>query len=152
MSGAQGDLVNLFSQHGYLKLDNLQDHKDAITFLKNIPKYLDQIKTLLQEGVKSGLTYHEASMSRVRKQFERLEVKSIEADSGFYVPFKNLKGDSNAVVAIRQEALEVIRDHVLPAFTKLKGYVLNDYSKHLRSQPGLSSLPGKKFEFFEVGI
>ena len=71
MGGFQTDFANKFKPNsGYLKTDNLKDHKDIINLLKQVPRHIDQIKILLQKGIESGMTYHEASMSRVDKQFE----------------------------------------------------------------------------------
>ena len=40
----------------------------------------------MEEGIDSGMTYHEASMTRVSKQFDNLLNYSNVEDTGFYNP------------------------------------------------------------------
>ncbi len=132
-------LTQTFSTNGILKLANLQDHRVAIKTLRQIPRYIDQTIELARVAVRRGYTFPNESMSGIEKQYARLDTTPEATD--FYVPFKNLKGTSPSVVAIQKEALQVIRDEVLPAFKKLKNYVQNEYIRHLRPKIGLSSLP-----------
>ena len=77
----------------------------------------------MEEGIDSGMTYHEASMTRVSKQFDNLLNYSNVEDTGFYNPFKGLEGESEKVVEIQKEAKRVIENQVMPAFQKLRGIV-----------------------------
>ena len=122
MGGIQTDFANNFKpSSGFLKTDNLKDHKDIINLLKQVPRYIEQIKILLQKGIESGMTYHEASMSRVDKQFETLLDYGKVENSKFYQPFGVLLGDSDPVIEIQEEAKRVIHHEVKPAFEKLRG-------------------------------
>ena len=122
MGGFQTSFANKFKpSSGFLKTDNLKDHKDIINLLKQVPRYLDQIKILLQKGIETGMTYHEASMSRVDKQFETLLDYGKVENSKFYQPFGVLLGDSDPVIEIQEEAKRVIHHEVKPAFEKLRG-------------------------------
>ena len=82
---------------------------------------MQQIQVLLEKGIENGMTYHEASMSRVPKQFENLLNYGKVENSKFYEPFKALDGDSDEVIEIQEEAMRVIHHEVMPAFQKLKG-------------------------------
>ena len=42
---------------------------------------------------------------------------------------------------LQNEAKEVISNDVLPAFKNMEIYILDEYINHLRSSPGISSLP-----------
>ena len=80
---------------------------------------------LLKKGIENGITYHEASMSRVGKQFEILLNYSNVEDTDFYNPFKyQLLDDSKEAIEIRKEAKKVIANDVMPAFEKLRGKFL----------------------------
>jgi len=141
MNGVHTDLANNFKKDsGYLKTDTLKDHKDIIKLLQQVPRQLEQIQILLQKGIESGMTYHEASMSRVPKQFENLLNYGKVENSKFFEPFKALVGDSDEVVEIQEEAMRVIHHEVMPAFQKLKDFIVDEYSKHLRKYPGISSI------------
>lgn len=78
----------------------------------------------MEEGIDRGMTYHEASMTRVSKQFDNLLNYSNVEDTGFYNPFKGLQGESEKVVEIQKEAKRVIGTQVMPAFQKLRGIVI----------------------------
>jgi len=141
MGGIQTSFANNFKpSSGFLKTDNLKDHKDIINLLKQVPRYIEQIKILLQKGIETGMTYHEASMSRVDKQFETLLDYGKVENSKFYQPFGVLLGDSDPVIEIQEEAKRVIHHEVKPAFEKLRDFLNDEYSKHLRKFPGISSL------------
>ena len=50
MGGIQTNFANNFKPgSGFLKTDNLKDHKDIINLLKQVPRYIEQIKILLQK-------------------------------------------------------------------------------------------------------
>lgn len=82
-------------------------------------------KILLKKGIENGITHHEASMSRVGKQFEILLNYSNVEDTDFYNPFKyQLLDDSKEATEIQKEAKKVIANDVMPAFVKLRGTFL----------------------------
>ena len=63
----------------------------------------------LKKGIENGITHHEASMSRVGKQFEILLNYSNVEDTDFYNPFKyQLLDDSKEAIEIQKEAKKVI--------------------------------------------
>ena len=79
---------------------------------------------LLKKGIENGITYHEASMSRVGKQFEILLNYSNVEDTDFYNPFKyQLLDDSKEAIEVQEEAKKVIENDVMPAFVKLRGTI-----------------------------
>ena len=117
MAGIHSSLKSKFKLNsGYLKTDTLEDHRDIINLLKQVPRMLEQIKVLLQKGVENGMTYHNASMFRVPEQFETLLNFTSVEETTFYDPFKALIGDSDEFVEIREEAKEVIQNQLMPAF------------------------------------
>ena len=138
--GIQGSLPYTFKSKGGLKTDNLNDYKDIINLLENIPKQIDQIIDLLVKGISKGMTFHEASMSRTPKQFEiLLNYEKIE-NSDFYKPFADLVGNSSEIVELQEKAKKIIHHKIRPAYEKLKAFLNDEYSKHLRKFPGISSL------------
>ena len=122
MTGVQTSLASNFEPNSnYLKTDTMQDHQDILNLLRQMPKYLEEIQVLLEKGIESGLTHHEASMSRVPFQFETLLNYSKIEETSFYNPFKILQGDPEEVSVIQEEAKRVIKYQVMPAFEKLRG-------------------------------
>ena len=129
MGGVQSDFPNTFKLRGCLKTENLRDYKDIIKYLEEIPRYLHQIQILLQKGIDTGYTYHEASMSRVERQFENLLNYGKIENSTFYRPFSDLIGNSDEVIEIQEEAKKVIHHSVMPAFEKLRKFLRDEYSR-----------------------
>ena len=87
-SGLQTEWPNFFKNPTNLKLDTDNDYNDVLAMLKKIPKQVDQVQILCEKAISRKLTFHEASMSRVKKQFENLFTDFPE-DSNFFIPFKN---------------------------------------------------------------
>ena len=136
MGGIHSSWAEFFGTKGNLKLNSDQDLLNALNILQNIPQQLEQIQNLCEKGIARGLTFHEASMSRVLAQFEALNIENpATEDSNFYVPFKNAKVD------IQRKAKNVIEKELLPAFAKLKMFIENVYMKMTRKWPGLSYVP-----------
>lgn len=140
MDGVQTQLPNYFKGENVLKTDSLSDYKDILKLLEGIPKYLQQIQILLQKGIENKLTFHKASMSRIKAQFEKLMDFGKIEDCIFYTPFQKLMGNSEAVENIKEEAKRTIHHKVIPAFEKLQSYLFDEYFMHLREFPGISSL------------
>ena len=134
MNGVHSSWANFFATKGNFKLDSEQDFINALKVLQKIPKQLEQLQKLCRKGISRGLTFHEASMSRVLKQYESLNIDKVE-DSKFYIPFKQ------ASVDIQERAKSAIQNDVLPAFQQLKIFVENVYMKMTRKWPGLSYVP-----------
>ena len=134
MNGIQSLWSNYFEQPSNFKLENEQDYEDVLSMLKKIPKQVDQVQILCEKAIARKLTFHEASMSRVKKQFDNL-FTDLPEDSNFYNPFKTASKD------VQERAKETIQNEVFPAFRKLEKFVLNEYMMHTRKWPGLASLP-----------
>ena len=135
MSGVQTSWPNFFKEKSNFKLKSYQDYRDVLKLLQKIPKQLDQIQILCEKGIARKLTFHEASMSRVEKQFDNLLSVQNPEDTKFFVPFESAAQD------IQESAKSTIQNDVLPAFKKLRDFVLTDYKRHTRKWPGISSVP-----------
>ena len=71
-----------------MKLQSLQDYKNAVTRLRKIPQQVEEVLILLKLGTDAGKTYANESIFRTKEQFERLQVRP-EA-SEFYEIFKHI--------------------------------------------------------------
>ena len=141
MNGVHISLTKFFKGNN-MKLQSLQDYKNAVQRLRKIPKQVDEVLTLLKLGAESGKTYANESIFRTKEQFERLQVRP-EA-SEFYEIFKHMKLpniDKSYIESVQSDAKVVIRENVLPAFKKLQNFIHGTYAKSFRSKPGISSIP-----------
>ena len=133
MSGLQTFWPNFFKNPTNFKLDTNDDYNNVLAMLQKIPKQVDQVQILCEKAISRKLTFHEASMSRTKKQFENLFTDFPE-DSNFYIPFQNASKD------VQEKAKDTIQNEVFLAFRKLEKFVLNEYMMHTRKWPGLASL------------
>ena len=143
MNGVHISLTKFFKGNN-MKLQSLQDYKNAVQRLRKIPKQVDEVLTLLKLGAESGKTYANESIFRTKEQFERLQVRP-EA-SEFYEIFKHIRKnlpniDKSYIESVQSDAKVVIRENVLPAFKKLQNFIHGTYAKSFRSKPGISSIP-----------
>ena len=146
LGGIQNSLPSTFTSKGQLKTDNLNDYKDIIKLLENIPKQIDQIIELLVNGISKGMTFHKASVDRTSQQFENLLNYGKIENSKFYKPFADLIGNSSEIAEIQEKAKKIIHHKVRPAFEKLKAFLNDEYFKHLRKFPGISSIDNNIYQ------
>ncbi len=148
MGGVQKGLPRFFKTPGAFKLDKLEDFQTVLKALKGVPKMMGGIKESLEAGIKQKVTYSAGVLSRVDKQFDKLQVNKAE-ESAFFKPFEGINrfhGSDGEKKKITDEAKRVIMEVVLPAFQNLNDFVQGDYQKHLRSSHGVKSIPdGDKF-------
>ena len=143
MNGVHITLTKFFKGNN-MKLQSLQDYKNAVTRLRKIPQQVEEVLILLKLGTDAGKTYANESIFRTKEQFERLQVRP-EA-SEFYEIFKHIPKnfpniDKKYIESVQSDAKLVIRENVLPAFKKLQNYIHGTYAKSLRPKPGISSIP-----------
>ncbi len=146
MSGIQSSLPQIFKLDGYLKTETLEDYQDILNLLKSIPQRIQEVIKLLGIGIKNGITLHNASMSRVPAQFENLLNYGKVEDTAFYQPFEKLLGDSAQVQNIQEEAKRIIHHEIMPSYESLKVFLTDEYSRHLRDLPAISSIDSELYE------
>ena len=78
MYGIQNSVTDYFEKNDTLKYNTLQEYKDNLEVLKMLPKQIGEIKTLLVEGAKEGITYANESIYKAMDQFKGLQVSNAE--------------------------------------------------------------------------
>lgn len=145
-SGIQNDIPGYFGRNNFFKLENINDYENVLKRLSKIPDQLLTIKETLEIGIRENMTFALESMTRVKGQFDKLQVKNVEK-SLFYHPFRNLK-NTEPEREIREKAIKLITEDVLPAFQDLSDFVQNVYMNHLRPEAGVWSMANGK-EFYQ---
>ena len=143
LGGIQVSLDGMFDDTAFFKLDKLEDYGTALERLSKVPASFEGAIETLKEGIDMRVTYANESLSRVYDQFENV-LKKDPAESGFFGPFKNMdkeKYNELLTEAIQDKAKKIIRDKIMPAIAKLCVFMQTEYSKHLRSVPGVSNIP-----------
>ena len=130
------------------KLRTADDYRKYLDRLAQIPAYFDQQIANMQAGLARGfsvprevLTGRDASIAAVAELHDPTQ-------SSFYAPFKQLPAaiPVDQAQALRGQALQRIRDKVIPAYAKLLTFFRNDYVPHARTTLAAEALPdGKAF-------
>ena len=130
------------------KLRTAEDYQRYLDRLEQIPAYFDQQIANMRAGLARGfsvprevLTGRDASIAAVAELTDPTQ-------SSFYAPFKKLPTSisSEQAQALRGQALQRIRDKVIPAYARLLTFIRNDYVPHARTTLAAEALPdGKAF-------
>lgn len=137
MEGIQTDLERLVS---WMKLENLVDYEKLLNRYRAVPDQIAQIQTLMETGVKRGITNHAISMKGVGADLGRFVVSSFD-ESPLWQPFVNLTGVVTPEEAdvLRATAGDIILNNISPAFASLQSYVEETYVT--RADIAITSIP-----------
>ena len=137
--GGVQDLENLTNQ---LRFVTVQDFDDWLTRIGKVDEVVEQTIDLAEAGRKAGIVAPRILMQRVRAQLDRQLVEDA-ASSPFFGRFEDMPDSVSAddQDRLRNSALEIIDQTVLPAYRKLGRYLDDKYLPSCRDSVGLSALP-----------
>jgi uncharacterized protein (DUF885 family) len=143
--GMSGGVQTLDGLVESLAFTSEKDYQDWLARLAALPALIDQNIVLMQQGVKEGITPPAVLMQRVSKQIARQAVADPLA-SAFYKPFINLPESlsEQQKTELRRQAVQVIRDKVIPAYARLGTYFDTEYLPKARTTIGAAALPNGK--------
>lgn len=128
-----------------LPFATIKDYQDWLKRLQALPRALDQVVALMQEGVKAGNLPPRVLMQRVPAQIAGQVVED-PTKSAFYKPF--LKFPDSIAQADRDklqaQARQVIASEVVPAYRKLQAYFNDEYLPGARASIAATELPDGK--------
>jgi prolyl oligopeptidase len=138
----RGGIQSLDSLADLLRFETASDYEDWIARLGKLDTLVDQQIALAEAGIEAGIVPPRVLMQRVPDQIEVQLVDTAEA-SPFFEVFETLPEtiDAETRARLREEALAVIEDVVLPAYTRLGRWFEDDYLPATRETVGLSALP-----------
>lgn len=138
----RGGLQTLDSLADLLRFEAVSDYEDWIARLSKLDTLVEQQIALAEAGLEAGIVPPRVLMQRVPAQIEVQVVDTAEA-SPFFEVFETLPEtiDAETGARLREEALAVIEDVVLPAYTRLARWFEDDYLPASRETVGLSALP-----------
>jgi uncharacterized protein (DUF885 family) len=130
---------------------SVQDYEQWLARIGTIDQLVDQNIALMREGVKRGQVPPKIIMQRVPPQLD----KQIVADptrSPFYEAFEKMPDSIPAVEQARLQAAAraAITKTVVPSYTKLKQYVVDDYLPQARDTFGLWDTPNGVARYAEL--
>lgn len=130
----------------------VKDYEDWLKRAALIPRNFDTAIANMREGIKAGIVQPRVLMDKVLVQLDQHIVDKVE-DSTFYGPIRNLPAEFSDADKQRLTAAytSLIRDTLVPSYTKLRRFVASEYILHCRETVGLGALPnGAAWYAFQV--
>lgn len=119
----------------------LQDYKNWLRQLHDIPRYFHEQMDEMRAGLKRGFTPPKVTMEGRDSSITAVTEATPEA-SLFYTPFKEMPGVSAADQAnLRAEAVATIRDVVQPVYAELLKFMREEYVPGCRTTVAAKDLP-----------
>jgi uncharacterized protein (DUF885 family) len=125
-----------------LRFETLKDYEDWLARLRALPLRIDQTIALMRLGIKERIIYPKMVLQRVPAQIDHQIVGDPKA-SPLYKPFTKFSSSITEADRARltKAAEETIAAAVVPAYRKLKEFIVNDYIPPAWEQVGVWQLP-----------
>lgn len=149
LSGIQQDIPYRLSTQPN---KTIEDYHDILSRMRAVPVLIDQVIALMNKGIEMHIVEPKITMRDVPDQ-----VKNLLADnpknSPLLKPFTEFPSviDDHDRATLFSMALQVYRDSLVPAFTKLYNYLVKEYIPHCRESIGLKDLANGS-EWYEYKI
>ncbi|MCI0330032.1 MAG: DUF885 domain-containing protein [candidate division Zixibacteria bacterium] len=149
MGGVQQDIAQMLV---ITPANTVKDYQDILARLKAVPALVGQVRTLLERGLKEGITPPQITLRDVPQQVKNQIVKDPSV-APVLVPFKEFPNSIPKAEQekLRKEAYSTYTSQIAPVFDSLAAYLEKIYIPGCRSGIGLSALPnGKKWYAYLV--
>lgn len=135
--------AELSSGSGAAPYRNAADYDDGLARIAGFIAWLDATRTRLREGAAEGIVHPRFVVERLVAQFDELIAQGVEG-STFYGPVRQWPDTLPAAERERLAAAyrATIADRLLPAFTRLRDFLRDEYLPRARVSVGLAQLPG----------
>jgi uncharacterized protein (DUF885 family) len=125
-----------------LRFETLKDYEDWLARLRALPLRIDQTIALMRLGIKERIIHPKIVLQRVPAQIDHQIVGDPKA-SPLYKPFTKFSSSITEADRARlaEAAQEAIAAAVVPAYRKLKEFIIDDYVPAAWEQVGVWQLP-----------
>jgi uncharacterized protein (DUF885 family) len=122
-----------------------REYRDYLSRLRDVPRYFADEEANMRLGLKRGFSQPPLVVKGIEPSITSVADAHGE-DNLFYAPFKDMPATipADQQAALRAEALQVIRDDVVPAYAKLLDFMRNVYLKQARTTLAAYDLPDGK--------
>lgn len=120
---------------------NAAAYRSYLSRLRDVPRYFDEQIVNMRAGLARGYAVPRVSVLGRDKTIEPY-VKG-DATNPLYAPFAQMPANMPAAEqeALRAEALKVLRDSIVPAYSNLLAMMREEYLKKARTTLGASTMP-----------
>jgi uncharacterized protein (DUF885 family) len=129
-------------------LRSADDYRKYLDRLGQIPAYFDQQIANMRLGLKRGFSVPREVLKGRDVSIAAVAELKDPTRSSFYAPFKHLPASipADQAQALQGQALQQIRDEVIPAYAKLLKFFRNEYVPQARTTLAAEAMPdGKAF-------
>lgn len=145
-----GGIQTLDELADLINFDTAKDYEAWIARLNAFPVLMDQTLDLLREGKANGMIWSKQVLVRIPAQIDKQIVADPEKSS-FYAPFKkfNKEISGSEQDRLQNAAKTAITGKVVPSFTRLKTFFVNEYLPAAYPEAGIWQMKGgdKIYEF-----
>jgi uncharacterized protein (DUF885 family) len=125
-----------------LRFETLKDYEDWLARLTTLPTRIEQTIVLLRMGLKEHVIHPKVVLQRVPAQIDH-QIVTDPTTSPLYKPFARFpssfaEADQTRLASAAQKTLAAA---VIPAYQKLKEFIVNDYLAAAPDQVGIWQLP-----------
>jgi uncharacterized protein (DUF885 family) len=137
--GPQLDLPYLIT---ITPFNSLQDYENYLSRLRQISRVFQQTTANMRRGMSDGLMQPRYLLEKVSTEAADVAKQSGES-SPFFGPLKQFPAaiPASDQKRLREDALSVIANQIVPAYQKFATFVRDEYAQHGRTEPGVWSLP-----------
>jgi uncharacterized protein (DUF885 family) len=130
---------------------SVKDYEQWLARMNGLDAPLGQVVDLMREGVRRGLLPPKVLMQRLPKQIDA-QIVSDPTQSPFYQPFAQMPATIPSAdrERLQQAARAAITNTIVPAYTRLKQYLEQEYLPKSRDTVGLWDTPNGLQRYAEL--
>ncbi len=138
-SGFHVWIANITQQ---INLKSKQDYLDYLAKLRAIPRYFNQQTAWMNLGIEAGITQPKIVLAGFEQSIQAYIVDDVST-SDYYQPLVKMSAQISIATqaTLQQEAKEILRAQVIPAYQKYYNFIVNRYKPNARSNIAATSLP-----------
>jgi len=128
------------------EMKGVQDYRNYIARLNDVPRYFGQQTDNMRAGLKRGFSVPRAVLDGREVSIATVAELKDPTASPLYAPFKKLPASIPAAeqAALREQAAAAISGKVVPAFQQLRTFFVSEYVPQARTTLAAEAMPGGK--------
>ncbi len=128
---------------GQNQLQTVQQYRDYIAMLNDVPRYFDQHIVNMRAGLARGFSVPRATLDGRDASIAQVAELKDPSEAALYGPFKRMPATIPAAEQekLRQEARRAIETSVIPAYAELLAFFRNEYVPKARTTLAAEAMP-----------
>jgi uncharacterized protein (DUF885 family) len=147
----RGGLTSLHRVAEVIVFRTVKDYEQWLARMNGVGTPMDQVIDLMREGIRRGLVPPKVLIQRLPKQIDR-QIVTDPTQSPFYAVFEDMP---DSIPGAERERLQAaaraaITTKIVPAYTRLKQYVEQEYMPKCRETVGIWDTPNGTQRYAEL--